>query len=381
MNADSRSESLKALGASSGVLRELLAYTENPFKPVELDPRTDFPLPDELFVETWREYACEAKQEGVFKVLQKRLVQMRFPVREGISATGDYTRATRAGEIDWEAPPSGGIALARPEELELHLHPTPAGHVPVLMTRVREDFETLARCFLFRGEPKSIPPSMGATMIAGYNNWDRIRRLRAVWESTRQDSWFDEFARIKADVSLYQDRFIILSDGPYSGIPAVDLGLTESEWRRKSLVIRREHEATHYFTRRVFGSMRNNLLDEILADAMGIIGCEGRYRMDWFLRFVGLENYPDYREGGRLQNYRGVPPLSDGAFVLLQKLVFEAARHLHAASACLPASGFGIPEQAALLLSLSKLDLVKMALPERINGAFASCRESLARPG
>jgi hypothetical protein len=41
-----------------------------------------------------------------------------------------------------------------------------------------------------------------------------------------------------------------------------------------------------------------------------------------------LENFPDYRRGGRLENYRGDPPLSDGALKVLQALVQKAAENL-----------------------------------------------------
>ncbi|MDT3702963.1 MAG: hypothetical protein ROZ36_07965 [Thermincola sp.] len=129
---------------------------------------------------------------------------------------------------------------------------------------------------------------------------------------------------------LYQDKFIILSDGPYSAVPAESLGLSEEEWRRLSLIIRREHECTHYFTRRLFSAMRNNLLDELIADYMGIVSAVGSFRADWFLRFVGLEHYPQYRTGARLENYRGDPPLSDGAFKILWTLVKLAAERLEA---------------------------------------------------
>ncbi|MEH2229412.1 MAG: hypothetical protein V7K71_07160 [Nostoc sp.] len=101
------------------------------------------------------------------------------------------------------------------------------------------------------------------------------------------------------------------------------------EWLRLSLIIRLEHECCHYFTRRVFGSMRNNVLDELIADYQGIVAANnGRYRADWFLRFVGLEKFPNYQEGGRLENYRGNPALSDGAFRILQVFVKQAAENL-----------------------------------------------------
>lgn len=74
--------------------------------------------------------------------------------------------------------------------------------------------------------------------------------------------------------------------------------------------------------------MRNNMRDELIADYQGIVAANGgRYRADWFLRFIGLEAFPEYRQGGRLQNYRGQPPLSDGAFKILQVLVKDAAEN------------------------------------------------------
>jgi len=159
---------------------------------------------------------------------------------------------------------------------------------------------------------------------------------------------------------LYQDRFIILSDGPYSAVPAEAIGLTEQEWRRASLIIRREHECAHYFTLRMYSAMRNNILDELIADYMGIVAAAGQYEAHWFLRFLGLENFPHYRRGGRLENYRGAPPLTDGAFRILQVLVKNAAENLekfdrkHAAALRCPAN------QRAILTVLTRLTLVKM---------------------
>ena len=74
--------------------------------------------------------------------------------------------------------------------------------------------------------------------------------------------------------------------------------------------------------------MRNNILDELIADYRGIVSAIGHYRADWFLHFLGLEAFPIYRPGGRLENYRGNPPLSEGAFKILQRLVKAAAENL-----------------------------------------------------
>ncbi len=110
--------------------------------------------------------------------------------------------------------------------------------------------------------------------------------------------------------------------------------------------------------------MRNNLLDELIADYMGITAAAGRYRSDWFLRFMGLESFPAYREGGRLQNYRGRPPLSEGAFAVLRVLVRDIAENLRRVSDGL---GFlpGNPEErAGMLLALCGFRLEDLAAPD-----------------
>jgi len=93
----------------------------------------------------------------------------------------------------------------------------------------------------------------------------------------------DGVLRDRSRKELYQDRFIILSSGPYSGVAAAEMGVPEDEWRRISLTIRLEHECAHYLTRQILGSMRNSLLDELIADFAGIVAATDRYRADWFL--------------------------------------------------------------------------------------------------
>jgi len=170
-----------------------------------------------------------------------------------------------------------------------------------------------------------------------------------------------EFQALIPQKALYQDRFIILSDGPYSGVAAVEMGLSESEWKAASLVIRREHECTHYTTRHVLHSMQNRLLDELIADYMGIIAVAGRFKADWFLRFLGLENFPQYRQGGRLENYRGDPPLSDGAFKLLQTLARQAALNVERFDAQYRKSHEIEPNNTRLLFALTRFTIEELA--------------------
>ena len=238
----------------------------------------------------------------------------------------------------------------------------------MLVAPRRADFEALVRALTKRNEPVPLPPSMGACMVGGYNNWGRVAELRRAWEAGEVDAdgagdWAAAFAVLRARRELYQDRFVLLSTGAYSGVPAEAMELEPGEWSRASLTIRLEHECAHYFTRRVLGSMRNNLLDELLADYAGIVAAAGRYRADWFLRFCGLEG-EGCRAGGRLWNYRGDPPLSDAAFAVLQRLVRAAAGELERYDAGLPPPARTPEGRARVLLALAGLTLEQIAAGE-----------------
>lgn len=368
MNLDLQAETLSSLGASAGEIVELLSYNENTFDLAALGPETRFPLPDEPFVAFWEERMRESRSHGpggAFAALREHLPQLAFPIRQGISETEPYRAATRRGTPVESIPEATGLELEHPEAVELEIHESPAGRIPLLITRRRPEFAALIQALTRRNEPVPVPDSQGALMVAGYNNWSRVNEFRRAWEaqdpSARESpTWSQEFQRIQGRRELYQDRFILLSDGPYSAVPAADLGLDGEEWRVLSLAIRRDHECTHYFTRRLFGSMRNNALDELIADWAGLTGATGRFQAAWFLRFMGLEDHPRFRPGARLEIYRGDPPLSDGAFRVLQRLLIAAAENLERLDARLaeiPPTPAGRALAIAALASLRLEDL------------------------
>lgn len=139
------------------------------------------------------------------------------------------------------------------------------------------------------------------------------------------------------------------------------MGLHTEEWLKKSLIIRLEHECTHYMTRRLLGSMQNNLLDELLADYRGIVAAFGAYRAAGFLTFMGLENYPEYRAGGRFENYRGEPPLSAGALSILQTLVYKAATNLEEIECSIAGKVTDKDDRALVVLALARMTLEELA--------------------
>ena len=337
-----RRAALRRVGAADADLDALLDYTANPF-----DLSGPLVLGDEPFVPVWAEYLAEADAIGVFPVLQRVLHQLRFPVRDGISQTEGYRAATRRGDLSALGADGlfeGGLQLVDPDRLRLDLHPTPAGSIPVLTAPVREDFVALVQALTRRNEPTP-----------------RVRRYREAWEAEGGDgSWGSAFQSLIPQRDLYQDRLILLSEGPYSGVPASAFGLSESDWIQTSHVIRREHEVAHYYCRRALGAMQHNAFDEVLADAYGIVQATGTYRPDWHRRFLGLRGdgtLPE--EGGRLWNYRA--DLSDGAFETLARIVDRAIGTL--AETLDPVGNE--PEAAALLLR----QLAGPSLPTWAEGA------------
>ncbi|NJK66426.1 MAG: hypothetical protein HC941_07710 [Microcoleus sp. SU_5_3] len=327
-----RTKVLVDCGAGDSEMAELLAYNQNVFDFNSVKLPQIFPLTSEPGVAAWEKYAAATETAGVYEVLKECLIQFQFPILAGISETEEYRAATRKGKLPDESAIAIPLTFAEPEKLQIQLHQTLAGTIPVLIAANREDFVILVQALTKRNEPQPIPDSMGACTISGYNNWNRIEQYKQQWicqqHKYSETDWEAEFKRLIKRKELYQDRLIILSPGPYSNVTASNLGLTETEWGQLSLKIRLEHESTHYLTRRFFGSMRNNMIDELIADYRGIVAALGYYRSDWFLHFIGLESFPTYRKGGRLENYRGEPALSDSAFKILQILVKKAAENL-----------------------------------------------------
>lgn len=369
MTSGIQAERLAGFGASSAETEELLAYNTNRFDLEALNSEVRFPLPDEPFVAFWEPLVEESRRRGAFAVLREHLPQLRFPIRLGISQTEPYLNATRKGAQLESLPEATGLELEHPEAIELDLYASPAGRIPLLIARRRAEFVALIQALARRNEPASVPVAQGALMVSGYNNWSRIRELRRRWEESDEPvrgsaTWAEEFRRIQERRALYQDRFILLSDGPYSAVPAADLGLDDGQWRELSLVIRRDHECSHYLTRRLLGSMQDNVLDELIADYTGLSAATGRFRADWFLRFIGLEDFPRYRSGSRLDIYRGKPPLSDGAFRVLHRLVKAAAENLERFDAGLSADVRTVQGRGLMISALASLRLEDLAAPE-----------------
>jgi hypothetical protein len=133
----------------------------------------------------------------------------------------------------------------------LEMFQSAAGLIPIIYPSGASDFENLLREIVYKGIEVPNIEKMGASFVYG-------KTL----------------------------RFIIISDKPYSGVPAADMGLGEEDWLEKSMTIRKYHECAHYYTRRRLGASRNNLHDELIADFCGIYAAFGEYRAEWFIKFL-----------------------------------------------------------------------------------------------
>ncbi|MEL6559506.1 MAG: hypothetical protein AAFQ94_15050 [Bacteroidota bacterium] len=323
MSHHSSGEVLKAFGASEDVLEELLQYFDHSF---ESKGHIEQAIEDMPQISAYNGYVEEAKNVGAFEALRRQLKQLQLPVRAGMSQTESYKKVVLRGNNNTD---SEMLALNAPDNISLEVYEDELiGKIPVLLVPNKEDFALFICALTNKNEPKEVPSSMGALFINGLNNWGRIHRLKEDWISKNPfGNWSEEFkSNVLPNKSLYKDQLIILSEQPYSNVSAENLQLDPTQWKSYSVAIRRAHECAHLFTLQRYGKIKHHLFDELIADYAGITSVLGRFQLEWFLHFMGLENPQQYREGGRFQNY--VPGLSDESRQMLQKILVKAAINL-----------------------------------------------------
>jgi hypothetical protein len=255
------------------------------------------------------------------------------------------------------------LVLNQPELIKLDIYKNDMiDKVPVIIVPNNNDFNTIISALSNKNEPQELPKSMGALFMNGINNWDRIHRLKRNWlKQNPIGSWNLHFKeQILPKPHLFKDKLMVLSTKAYSGIKNEDIGVSKSTWKSSSLIIRREHECAHLFTLKQYGCMANNMHDEIIADYAGITKVLGQFNKDWFLHFIGLENYPIYRKGGRLENYQGQKNLSKEAFEALKTLVKSVSETIYKFDTSLGKIK-STADQINRIKSICEVDLITMA--------------------
>jgi len=214
---------------------------------------------DDSYLEAWKPVIMCVHIEGAAKAINQYLVKREL-------------------EIKFESPKS----------VEIELYPSIGGDIPIITAENPADFYSILRNVIYKGKDDPNISRMGAAFAFGK-----------------------------------QTRFILLSCKPYADIPAELMGLDEETWTQKSLLIRKHHECAHYFTKRYYGSSKNNLHDELVADFSGFYSAFGEFKAEWFLRGLGLLDNPDGNEG-RITIY--TEGLSDKSVKIIAQLAFVIAK-------------------------------------------------------
>lgn len=182
--------------------------------------------------------------------------------------------------------PRRPVNFADADGLRLEIYDSFAGRIPVIYIKNTGDFENFITNAVYKGVAPDNLSQTGASFISGKTT-----------------------------------RFIVLSAKPYSNVPASEIGISSEEWAEKSMIIRREHECTHYYTKQVFGTARNNLHDELIADFFGIYEAFGEYRAELFLRFMGIGG-----SDGRLSVYTS--GMSERLLAAVSEVAVQASTYL-----------------------------------------------------
>jgi hypothetical protein len=218
------------------------------------------PLPDEGFAAAWKEAKGEAAQAFLTEITGRELP---FPLQEK-------------------------------EALRIFFTATLGGRLPVIVAGNHEDFRCLEALLNGRNDLTDLPVTVNAFTLR-----PQAEKIRG-------------------------HRLILLGQAPYSNVPAQRLGLEEEDWLGRSFRLRLAHECAHYETLRLFGDMKNNALDEILADAFGQMAAFGSFSAERQRLLFGLEPGTGICTG-RLTFYcRGMLPWDKAAVYRAVDTVLDA---------------------------------------------------------
>lgn len=262
------------------------------------------------------------KGKKLLKALKDGLPQLQLPQVHGISKTTLYAasvlRNEQLNDLALEkvgSPPE----WHQPEALQFWIAPHPCGAMPVVMTSCWHDFTQLVRALAHRAEPVTLKDGVHAQAVNGLIHWGLIKQFGR--ESRAQ--------------------LILLHEAPYGSVGAqhVPGDLDDQTWIECSTRLRLEHELTHLATKRVLGEMRINLLDELIADCMGMVASLGWFASTLFGRCMGISEHKQLGEDNRWATYtRGLSPTdAETATTLVMMRSIELENELKANSQlCMP---------------------------------------------
>jgi len=178
---------------------------------------------------------------------------------------------------------------------------TPAGPVEALFLKRRADFETFLQIVGHKSQPVPIAPTVGAITYRGLNDWGAVARAREEYLAGGGNDWSSEFRRLASVPGVFRAELVVVSEGPYSNVPASMTSYGGEEWLRVSRVIRLNHECAHVVCRRLMPDDVLPVWDEVTADVVGLLCAIGGYDVRLAALFLGVTE--DGFVGGRLSEY------------------------------------------------------------------------------
>ena len=137
------------------------------------------------------------------------------------------------------------------EEDELREVSTPAGPVEVLFLRERADYETFLQIVGHKASPMPIARTVGAITYRGIADWVKVAEARSAYLAAGGNDWSAEFARLAKQPGTFRSELVVISEGPYSNVPASETPYGEGEWLHISREVRLHHECAHVVCRRM----------------------------------------------------------------------------------------------------------------------------------
>ena len=191
--------------------------------------------------------------------------------------------------------------FARSDEDELREVDTPAGPIDVVFLKQREDFETFLQIVGHKSQPVPIDRTVGAITYRGLPDWGAVEDARQAYIAAGGDDWVGEFNKLARQPGMFRAEIIVISEGPYSNVPAYDTPYDDAEWIDVSREIRLNHECAHVVCRRTMPADIVPVWDEVTADVTGLLCATGNYDAILAARFLGIT--PTGYAGGRLAEY------------------------------------------------------------------------------
>ena len=236
------------------------------------------------------------KGRHVLEVLAERFPQLYVAPSE--EAEADHKNARTRGIAPKDATLTHFISS--PED-ELREVDTPAGPVEVVFLENRADFETFLQVIGHKSQPVPISRTVGAITYRGLADWGKVRAAHQAYLASGGDDWASEFARLAKQPESFRAELVVISEGPYSNVPATETPYDEEKWVRVSREIRLHHECAHVVCRRTMPDSILPVWDEVTADVVGLLCGTKGYDAALAARFFGVA--ATGYTGGRLSEY------------------------------------------------------------------------------